>query len=145
MQLSKNFTLEEAVFSQIGTRKGINNTPGSVQLENMKKCASSLELVRSLLKKPIIIDSWYRSAELNTAIGGVGHSAHMEGWAVDFVCPGFGTPIEVAKAIAKSKIKFDQIIYEGTWVHISFNPKLRGEQLTAQFTPGKATTYITGI
>jgi putative chitinase len=111
----------------------------------MKLAAVQLEKVRALLNNPIHIDSWFRSEALNKAIGGVGKSAHMDGWAIDFVCSAFGDPKKIAQTISKSSIKFDQCILEGSWVHISFDPKMRGQVLSAHFTPGQSTTYSIGV
>ena len=45
----------------------------------------------------------------------------------------------VHKIQADGTIRFDQLIQEGTWVHISFDPQMRGQALTAHFVNGKAT------
>lgn len=144
MNLSPHFTLEELVFSSTAQRLGIDNTPGPDVVEHLGVLAAGLEQARALLGQPMHIDSGYRCARLNQAVGGVGHSAHMDGYAADFVCPDFGTPLQIAKAIAASTIDFDQCIQEGTWVHISFDPQLRRQCLTAKFADG-APTYSTGI
>ena len=107
--------------------------------------AATLERVRGLLgNSPIRISSAYRCKELNRAIGSGDTSAHVLGYAVDFTCPIFGTPKEVAQEIAASSIKFDQLIYEGTWIHLSVDPRNRRDVLTAHFKGGKAT-YTKGI
>lgn len=107
--------------------------------------AATLERVRGLLgNNSIRISSGYRCLALNRAIGSGDLSAHIHGYAADFTCPGFGTPKEVAKKIAESPIKFDQLIYEGEWVHLSVDPKNRRELLTATFTKDK-THYAKGI
>ena len=107
--------------------------------------AATLEQVRSLLdNNSIRISSGFRCLELNRAIGSGDLSAHTLGYAVDFTCPKFGTPKEVANKIAESPIKFDQLIYEGTWVHLSVDPRNRREVLTAHFGKGK-TSYTKGI
>ena len=59
------------------------------------------------------------------------------------MCSDFGSAYEVACAIRDSSIKYDQLIYEGTWVHISFDPRMRQQDLTAKF--GRKTTYSKGI
>lgn len=69
---------------------------------------------------------------------------HMCGMAADFTAPFFGTPLQVARAIVASKITFDQLIQEGTWVHISFSAKPRRSVLTAKFTNGVAS-YSPGL
>ena len=71
MKLSKSFTLEEFIASQVAERKGIDNTPDETQVENMRVlCENVLEPIRALIQKPIIISSGYRSPELNAAING---------------------------------------------------------------------------
>jgi putative chitinase len=66
-------------------------------------------------------------------------------FACDFVCPAFGNPFTIATALdgaAKAgKLKFDQLINEHDWVHISFDPRMRGQCLTLR--PGR--TYEPGI
>ncbi len=145
MQLSEHFNLNEFTISQTATRKGIDNTPSAPVIERLRMLAATLERVRGLLgNSPIRISSGYRSQELNRAIGSSDNSAHVLGYAVDFTCPIFGTPKEVANEIAASAIKFDQIIYEGTWIHLSVDPRNRREVLTATFKNGKAY-YSKGI
>jgi hypothetical protein len=65
--------------------------------------------------------------------------------ACDFVCSTFGTPAEVALAILKSDIEYDQLILEYGWVHIGLAQEgllSRQEALTKR-SPGAA--YETGI
>lgn len=145
MQLSKNFKLNEFTASQTATRKGIDNTPAAPIIERLRMLANTLEQVRTLLgDNSIRISSGYRCLALNRAIGSGDSSAHVQGYAVDFTCPNFGTPKEVANKIAQSDIKYDQIIYEGTWIHLSVDPRNRRDVLTAHFKGGKAT-YTKGI
>lgn len=144
MQLSKNFTLEELCFSETATRKGVHNVASDAVVANLKVLADTLEQVRSLLGgNPININSGYRSRNLNLAVGGAATSSHVFGYAVDFTCRQFGDPRKVADKIASSGIKFDQLICEGTWVHLSVDPKMRQEYLSATFKNGKAT--YTGV
>lgn len=148
MQLSKNFKLNEFTASQTATRKGIDNTPAAPIIERLRMLANTLEQVRTLLgDNSIRISSGYRCLALNRAIGSGDSSAHVQGYAVDFTCPNFGTPKEVANKIAQSDIKYDQIIYEGGnsgWIHLSVDPRNRRDILTATFKNGKAI-YTKGI
>ena len=145
MQLSPNFSLEELTASDTAAQNGIDNTPTSAVLANLSVLASGLEAVRALLGNlPIHINSGYRCPELNKLVGGESNSAHMDGFAADILCPQFGTPLAIVQFIAKSHLDFDQIIQEGTWVHCSFAPALRGMTMTAHFGPG-GTTYSNGI
>ena len=143
IQLTEHFALRELTFSSAAVRLGIDNMPPLPVIANLTVAAMGLERVRKLLNAPISVDSGYRCPELNTAIGGSATSAHMTGFAVDFVCPQFGTPLDVARAIRDSDLQFDQLIYEGAWVHISFDPKMRGEVLTAHFN--RPTSYTKGL
>jgi putative chitinase len=145
MNLSDHFSLEEATHSDTATRLGISNQPNAQQLENMKVAAIGMEKIRELLASPINVNSWIRLPEVNVAVGGSKVSSHMDGWAIDFTCKGFGTPLEVCKAIEKSNIKFDQMIYEfgdKGWTHISFAPEMRQQKLTI-FRP--QNKYAIGI
>lgn len=143
MNLSEHFTLEEATYSETAVRMGIPNQPSTLQLENMKHAAEQLEKIRALLGKPMHINSWLRLPEVNVAVGGSKISSHMDGWAIDFTCAGFGDPLAVCKAIAASGIKFDQMIHEfARWTHISFAPEMRGQQLTI-FRPNNS--YLPGL
>ena len=143
MNLSENFTLEEATFSDTAVRLGIDNQPSPEQLENMKVTANGMESIRKLLGKPIRVNSWLRLPALNQAIGGALKSSHMDGWAVDFTCPAFGDPYKVAKALKESDIQVDQCIHEyGRWVHVSFAPEMRNQFLTI-FKPDNK--YKSGI
>lgn len=144
MNLSEHFTLAELSHSDVSTRRGIDNTPTGALVENLKMVAAKLEQVRDVLNVPIIVNSGYRSPAVNRAVGGSIMSAHCDGLAADFIAPGFGTPQEVARAIISAGIKFDQLIYEGTWVHLSVAPKMRQQVLTAHFGAGPAT-YTAGI
>ena len=139
MQLSPHFSLEELTFSSTAVRLGIDNAPSSAVVANLTTLCSTLEQVRSLLDGPIEIDSGYRCPALNAAVRGVPISAHVQGYAADFICPDFGTPQEIVTMIVDSGIKFDQLIQEGTWVHISVYPIMRQQVLTATFTNGVAS------
>jgi hypothetical protein len=132
MKLSENFTLAEATYSETAIRMDINNQPNEQQLENMVTVARNMEKIRDVLGgKGIRVNSWLRLPEVNVAVGGSKVSSHMDGWAVDFTCAGFGDPYAVCKAVEASGIKFDQIIHEfGRWTHISFAPEMRQQALT---------------
>ncbi len=130
----KEFTLEEMTVSQTAARIGLDNKPTGKTLENLRKTANLMVEVRKLLgDKPVIVSSGYRSPALNKVVGGSNSSAHTLGWAVDFICPGFGTPLQIAERIKMAPIfkKVDQLIHEyDSWVHISFDPRARKQTLT---------------
>lgn len=145
MQLTTHFSMDELTASSIALRLCINNQPIPNVQANMLVLAEGLEAVRNLLGgQPMHIDSAYRCEALNRAVGGAKDSAHEQGFAADFICPTVGKPIDIVRLIAQSRIDFDQLIQEGTWVHISFAPTLRRQVLTAIFGPG-GTTYREGV
>lgn len=143
-QLTEHFSLEELTFSSTAILHGIDNTPSEEAIANLRTLAGTLEKVRELLGFQMNIDSGYRCPALNKIVRGVPTSAHVNGYAADFICPHAGSPLEIVKKIAASDIKFDQVIQEGTWVHLSVAPTMRQEILTAHFVDGKAT-YQRGI
>jgi len=135
MRLTKHFTLEELVASETAARLGIDNTPTTAILENLVDLAKGLEKIRlELGGRPIHINSGYRCAELNTKIGGAMSSLHLRGLAADIICPSFGSPLAVCRAIAAAKLNTDQVIHEfGHWCHVSFvgrGESGRGDLLT---------------
>jgi zinc D-Ala-D-Ala carboxypeptidase len=121
MRLSENFSLEELTASETAARKGIDNTPSEEVINNLKRLAAALQEVRALLNhRAILISSGYRSHELNQAVGGSATSDHCKGLAADFICPSYGTPNDIVRAIAASGLSFKQVIREfDKWVHLS--------------------------
>jgi len=116
MQLSEHFSLEELTHTD---HREFDNTPNDVELENLKRMAEFLEKVRSLLGKPLLINSCFRSELVNNSVGSKSSSQHRVGCATDFRVNGM-TPDEVVKAIIASDLNFDQIIREfDRWTHIS--------------------------
>lgn len=141
MQLSEHFSLEEATYSETAVRLGINNQPDERQLGNMKSAAAQLEAVRAL-SGPMRVNSWLRLPEVNVAVGGSKVSSHMDGWAID-CSSSKHTPYELCQMVKKAGIKFDQMIHEyGRWMHISFAPEMRQQELTIFKPEGK---YKAGI
>lgn len=135
MSFPKQFTLEEMTQSNTAARLGINNVPTGQTLFNLSRNAELMLRVRKLLDAPIRVNSGYRSPALNKHIPGSSDtSAHTKGWATDFVCPTFGTPLQIAKAIAAEPSimnDVDQLIHEyDSWVHISWDPRNRKQILT---------------
>ena len=134
-KLTEHFSYAEMTVSGWASSRGIDNTPSDKEYANLLVAAKGMENVRSILgDKPIRINSAYRNPTVNKGVGGSKTSDHMNGYAVDFVCPKFGTPFEICKEIARSGLKFDQLIMENTWVHISFSPKDRNQILTKTST-----------
>ena len=125
--ISKHISYKEGVYSITATRKGIDNTPNDEQLANMELVAKEVfEPLREWVGGPIKINSFFRSPELNTAIGGSSKSQHCKGQAMD-IDDTFGkaTNAEMYNWI-KENLDFDQMIWEfgdddnPDWVHVSY-------------------------
>ena len=145
MNLSPHFTLEELIASATAQKEGIDNTPSQGEIENLTRVAEILEEVRELLgDKPIGVSSGYRCIKLNRAIGSNDNSAHVTGCAADVKIKNMKL-YDAAKKIVESKIQFDQLILEPTWIHIGIAPiggKYRRQVLTTK--TGKAP-YLQGL
>ena len=128
MQLSKNLTLAEVTKSTTAKRLGIDNTPDDWVTENLRQVALNVfQPLRDSFGCPIYVSSGYRSAELNTAIGGSARSQHVEGRALDLDADVYGgcTNSQIFNWI-KENVDFDQLIWEfgdddnPDWVHVSY-------------------------
>ena len=127
MKISRHITYAEAIHSNTAKRKGIDNTPNPQQLDTMKVTAEKIfEPLREWVGGPIKVSSFFRSPELNTAIGGVASSQHCKGQALDLDdVYGYKTNAEMFMYI-REHIDFDQLIWEfGTdvspnWIHVSY-------------------------
>jgi hypothetical protein len=137
LQLTPHFSLAELTV----TNTKIDNTPSKEIVEVLRTTAFYMEKVRELLGNvAITVNSGYRSPDVNRVVGGTSNSSHTHGYAVDFTAYGH-TPLTISNILSKSNLKFDQLIYEKTWVHISFDPRMRGNILTLK---GKGK-YVKGI
>ena len=152
MQLSKNFTMAEFIKSDTATKLGIDNTPEGEHLENAKALFENVvQKVRDHFG-PTVINSGYRSPELNEAVRGSKTSQHCHGQAADIEVPGVANA-EVAQWIVDNT-DFDQVILEfytpgipdSGWVHVTYkNPEdNRKSVLTAMKEDGK-TVYKVGL
>ena len=148
--ISKHISYKEGVYSITAIRRGINNTPNDEQLANMELVAEEVfEPLRKWVGGPIKINSFFRSPDLNTAIGGSKTSQHCKGQAMD-IDDTFGkaTNAEMYHFI-KDNLDFDQMIWEfgdddnPAWVHVSYiSPEEnRNKCLKAYKEKGK-TKYI---
>lgn len=120
MQLSPNFSLEELTRSEAAARNGWDNTPNEQELENLKRLAALLQQVRAAVGgRPVMINSGFRSKQVNDAVGSKDSSQHRLGCAADLRVPGM-TPRQVIEACIAAKVPFDQVILEfDAWTHIS--------------------------
>jgi hypothetical protein len=123
MKLTPNFSLEELTHSETAERLGLDNTPSEDVKANLTRLARLLEDIRRVLGRPIMVNSAYRSQEVNKAIGSKPTSQHCIGCAADIKVPGL-TPDNIVKEILKTNLEYDQLIREfDSWVHISIPNK----------------------
>lgn len=149
-RLTENFTVEELIASDTAKRLGLSNHPTPEHLQNMRYiCERILEPVRAYFKRPIIVNSSYRSVALNKAVGGVFTSQHLNGEAVDFEIPGI--PNRTVADWICDNLDYDQVILEfyvegdasSGWVHASLTKSRpnRKQKLIAK-KDGSTTKYI---
>jgi len=116
-QLSPNFTLEELTHTD---HREFTNEPNESEKQNLIRLSNFLEQVKELLGgKPIMVNSAFRSKQVNDAVGSKDTSQHRTGCAADIRVPGM-VPDEVVKSVIASGLQYDQIIREfDRWTHIS--------------------------
>ena len=120
MNLSPHFTLEELTRSEVAARNGWDNSPNQEEIANLQRLAYLLEKVKEAVGgKPVMINSGFRSKQVNDAVGSKDSSQHRIGCAADIRVPGM-TPKQVVDACITASVLFDQIILEfDAWTHIS--------------------------
>ena len=126
-RISKNISYKESIHSQTAKRKGIENTPNEEQLASMFTIAEMIfQPLRAWVGGPIKINSFFRSPELNSAIGGSKSSQHCKGQAMDLDdVYGHKTNAEMFMYI-RENLNFDQLIWEfgddknPNWIHVSY-------------------------
>ena len=123
--LTPNFTLEELTTTD---HREFDNTPNETERANLVRLAGLLELVKVALGgKPIMVNSAFRSKQVNDAVGSKDTSQHRIGCAADIRVPGV-TPDQVVKAVIAAKLPFDQLIREfDRWTHISIPNDPKGK------------------
>jgi len=117
VKLTEHFSLEELTHTD---HREYDNTPNDAELENLKRLAEFLEDVKKTLGgRPIMVNSAFRSKQVNDAVGSKDSSQHRIGCAVDIRVPEL-TPNDVVKAVIASNLGYDQVIREfDRWTHIS--------------------------
>ena len=133
MKLSEHFSLAELC----KTRVNIDNVPNEAQVENLRRVCRWLERLRRRWNDkygdgddPIIINSGFRSPEVNKAVGGVPTSNHLTGCAVDIRCIGMEQALRYAAILLDisdmSREDFDELLIEQKrsviWIHFAVRP-----------------------
>ena len=127
MNLTEHFTLEELTTT---SHRQFDNTPNDAEMANLQKLAEFLEQVKTLLDgKPIMVNSAFRSKQVNDSVGSKDTSQHRTGSAADIRVPGM-SPDAVVRALVASDLPYDQVIREfDAWTHISISPTPRRQAL----------------
>lgn len=145
MDLSPNFPRWEFERSDIATRNAIKNTMNAVQLMAARTLAVEvLEPIRAYYGVPVDVSSGFRCLAVNRKLGSDDDSQHTKGEAADITVRGVSVE-QLYSDIKAGKIpglKFDQLIHEVGWVHISYRKgRLRGQRLRARFTKAGKVIY----
>ena len=127
---SKNFSYDELIASATAKRLGLDNTPNEEEKEKLRRLAIEiLQPIRDAWRAPIVVNSGYRSEEVNKAVGGVKTSQHRLGEAADVKVGGKDRNKKlfnlIYKLISQGKIKVGQLIdeYNYQWIHVSLPRK----------------------
>lgn len=145
IQLSAHFSIEELTFSQIASRKGLDNTPNDFEIANLTRlCVELLEPARLILGVPLHVDSGFRAPLVNAAVGGALNSAHKDGRAADLIP--IGMSLQKAFDILRmSSLPYEQILLEcQAWIHLAIAPTdvpPRRQALVASGYPGTWTYH----
>lgn len=125
-QFTKNFSYDELIVSSTAKRLGLDNTPTYEEKDKLRRLAEEiLQPIRDAWKSPIIVNSAYRSEQVNKAVGGSKTSQHRLGEAADISIGGKERNRKlfnfIYKMINQGKIKVGQLIdeYNYQWIHIS--------------------------
>ncbi len=117
------FSQEELCRSQVAASRGISNMP-TIQIKQKLDILINklLDPIRGKWGRPIIVNSGYRSLELNACVGGVATSQHTKGEAADITTGSKQGNKELFDLIINCGFEFDQLIDERnyTWLHVSY-------------------------
>ena len=122
LMLSEHFSIDEFVVSATAIAMGIENSPGSIELANLRfLCREVLEPARKVIGEPIHITSGYRCLALNRAVGGVAQSYHVRGLAADIHIESAAHASRLADAL-NAQPYCDLILVEhahgASWLHV---------------------------
>jgi zinc D-Ala-D-Ala carboxypeptidase len=166
-RLTDHFFLSEFTRSETAARLGIPMKPSTEVLSNIRLNAAGMEMVRDVLKAPVLISSGYRPEGLEMVLCAHDYETwctgkrlkpspdswqiyfarkrHPLGLATDFTAPAFGPPAKVCRAIEQSDIRFDQLIFEIDWCHISWLPGSAPRKAKREVLTLVAGGYVPGI
>ncbi|MDD2962157.1 MAG: D-Ala-D-Ala carboxypeptidase family metallohydrolase [Muribaculaceae bacterium] len=114
------FTIDELTQSCVAEKYGIANNPDESVVNNMKRLISQvLNPAREAIKIPIKVNSGFRSAELNKAVGGAVYSYHLSGRAADLTTGTKAGNRRLYKIL--QHLPHAELINEkdATWIHVA--------------------------
>lgn len=126
--MAKYFKKSEFTYSLTAYKLKIDNKPPKDVDENLDVLMDFLDDVRAAWGSALIVNSGYRSPELNSKLGGVKTSAHPYGYAADLIPANNKKQqfFEFFKDYLKDK-QFDELIMEksgnSTWIHFALKSK----------------------
>lgn len=152
MKLTENFSLAEMIKSETALRKGLDNTPGEEELENLRKLAENvLQPIRDAYGRGVKVNSGFRHPDVNAAVGGSRTSDHCKGQAADIEIPGVANA-DLAQWISEN-LEFRQLILEfytpgipdSGWVHVSYVEGDNKKQVMTAMKENGKTVYKPGL
>ena len=147
LRLTPHFTLGELCKTSAKTADG--NIPSHVHIENLRRLCGWLEMLRDEWNRrygegddPIVINSGYRSPQVNAAVGGAKGSNHLTGCAADIRVAGMEQALRYAVILldisderqrvgdgtsGMGQEDFDELLLErsprgGYWLHFAVRP-----------------------
>ena len=118
----KHFRIEEFEASPTAKTMGIDNTmPAEARRAVERLVEAVLDPLREEFAMPIYVNSGYRSAALNAAVGGVANSQHRRGEAADITSGTRDGNMRLWRLLRKMRLPVDQAINEHNyaWIHVS--------------------------
>lgn len=113
------------------TDTNITNQPSDIRIiENLIDTARYLDMLRKNLGMPIIVNSCYRSKEVNEKIGGVNNSWHCQGLAADIKCKDMNKLEQLLDAHISELDEYGKYYDKHgnlLWFHIGLGPLHRGK------------------
>lgn len=131
--LTKNFALAEFIKPEEAEEfRSAYNEP--LLRHRLEMVATVLQQVRDELGMPLIVTSGWRSKRRNARVGGSPTSDHPNGYCADVMCPFINAEKLAACFVSAKKrglIDYDQLIIYPQHIHVSVNPRMRGQSFKA--------------
>lgn len=145
VSLTAHFFLSQLTVCPDAARAGQRNEPLAHQVENLRRVAQHLELIRGAMSgaQIQILRGFRRSS---TQFGEP--DAYAEGRAVDFIVPAFGSPRDVCAHLVARGLVPERLVLCPGWVQLevpAFGREPRRQIQTAHFEHGRPLDYVEGL